>query len=107
MSVATAPAPPPPPPPPPPSIPDVAEPVPGRRDAAAVAAPPDFSMVLGGPLYQLFLRMRIVRQPLDLLTRRVVVISLLAWLPLLVLSVTGGRAWGGAQVPFLYDIAAH
>jgi hypothetical protein len=64
-------------------------------------------MVLGGPLYQLFLRLRIVRQPLDLLTRRVVVISLLAWLPLLVLSLVIGRAWGGAKVPFLYDIAAH
>jgi hypothetical protein len=64
-------------------------------------------MVLGGPLYQLFLRMRIVRQPLDLLGRRVVVISMLAWLPLLVLSLVIGRAWGGAKVPFLYDIAAH
>ena len=67
----------------------------------------DFSMVLGGPLYQLLLRMRVVRAPLELLTRRIVTISLLAWLPLLLLSIVIGRAWGGVKVPFLYDIDAH
>jgi hypothetical protein len=97
MSLATA-------PPPPPITPPTADPVAGHH---AYKSPPDFSMVLGGPLYQLFLRLRMVRQPLDLLTRRVVVISLLAWLPLLVLSLIIGRAWGGAKVPFLMDIAAH
>jgi len=36
------------------------------------------------------------------------VISLLTWLPLLVLSILDGKAWGGAvSVPFLYDIDAH
>ena len=43
-------------------------------------------MVLGGPLYQLFLRLRVVRPPLDLLGRRIIVISMLAWLPLLILA---------------------
>src|SRR5262245_11741643 len=80
--------------------------------AAAIAwargvPPPDFSMVLGGPLYQLCRRMHILRDPLELLGRRVVVISMLAWLPLLVLSLTGGRAIGGVKVPFLHDIAVH
>ena len=90
-----------------------AEPLGDPRDPATSAAsagavlPHDFSMVLGGPLYQLFLRMRIVRQPLDLLARRIVVITMLAWLPLLVLSVAIGRAWGNAKIPFLLDIAAH
>ncbi len=64
-------------------------------------------MVLGGPLYQLMLRLRMVREPLDLLTRRVVTISLLTWLPLLILAIIVGRAWGGVKVPFLYDIATH
>ena len=40
--------------------------------ARADGAAPEFSMVLGGPLYQLFRRLRIVREPLDLLTRRIV-----------------------------------
>jgi len=59
----------------------------------------DFSMVLGGPLYQLLLRLRVVREPLDLLTRRIIVIALVAWVPLLFLSVAGGRAWSGVKVP--------
>jgi hypothetical protein len=33
---------------------------------------PDFSLVLGGPLYQLYLRTRMMRPPLDLLRRRIV-----------------------------------
>jgi hypothetical protein len=69
--------------------------------------PPDFSIILGGPLYQFFRRLHIVREPLDLLTRRIVSISLLAWLPLLVFAFVVGRAVGGVKVPFLYDIAAH
>lgn len=67
---------------------------------------PDFSLVLGGPLYQLFLRGRLLRPPLDLLKRRVVIISLLAWLPLLVISALEGRALGGVRIPFLKDLDA-
>jgi hypothetical protein len=75
----------------------------GGADVAA----PEFSMVLGGPLYQLLRRLHVVREPLDLLTRRIICISLLVWLPLLVLTLVSGRAWGGVKVPFLFDIAAH
>ena len=40
--------------------------------------------------------------------RRVLVIPLLAWLPLLVLSALGGQALGGsATVPFLLDVEVH
>jgi len=76
-------------------------------DPAAAAADSDFSMVLGGPLYQLFLRAHLARAPLDLLPRRIIVISLLGWLPLLIFALATGRAWGGAKVPFLLDIATH
>jgi hypothetical protein len=69
---------------------------------------PDFSLVAGGPLYQLYLRTRMARPPLDLLHRRMVIIPLIAWLPLLVLSVVEGRAAGGAlTIPFLHDIEVH
>jgi hypothetical protein len=65
---------------------------------------PDFSLVLGGPLFQLLVRSRLSTPAFDLVKRRVIVISLFAWLPLLVLSVIGGTAWGGVGLPFLRDI---
>jgi hypothetical protein len=70
--------------------------------------PPDFSLVLGGPLFQMWRRTHLSGDALELLHRRILVISVVAWLPLLVLSVIGGHALGGAiKVPFLYDIEAH
>jgi len=66
--------------------------------------PPDFSLVLGGPLFQLLVRSRLTTPALDLVKRRIVVISLFAWLPLLLLSLIDGKAWGGSGLPFLYDI---
>ena len=70
--------------------------------------PPDFSLVLGGPLYQLWRRTRLAGDTLDLLRRRIVVLALLAWVPLLLLSVVEGHAWGGeCTLPFLYDIDIH
>ncbi len=68
----------------------------------------DFSLVLGGPLYQLFRRTRIAGDTMQLLHRRLAVLTLLAWLPLLLLSVAEGHAWGtSVKVPFLYDIEMH
>lgn len=70
--------------------------------------PTQFSLVLGGPIYQLLLRAGILRPPLDRVKRRMIVIALIAWLPLLVLSLVQGYAIGGGiQVPFLYDIEVH
>ncbi len=70
--------------------------------------PPDFSLVLGGPLYQLWRRTHLSGDALELLRRRVVVFALLAWLPLLVLAVVQGHAWGGSvKLPFLSDIEMH
>ena len=69
---------------------------------------PDFSLVLGGPLYQLWRRTRLAGDALQLLRRRIVVMALLAWLPLLLLSVAEGHAWGGSlKLPFLLDIEMH
>lgn len=73
--------------------------------------PHDFSLVLGGPLYQLWRRTRMSGGALQLLSRRVWAFVLLAWVPLLLLSVAEGHAWraGGADttLPFLYDIETH
>jgi hypothetical protein len=68
----------------------------------------DFSLVLGGPLFQLLRRAHLTGDALELLQRRVLVISMLAWLPLLVLSILEGQALrGSAAVPFLLDLEVH
>jgi hypothetical protein len=73
-----------------------------------VQLPTDFSLVLGGPLYQLFRRAHLAGDALDLLRRRVLVISLLAWLPLAVLAALEGRLLPGTTVvPFLLDVEVH
>ena len=70
--------------------------------------PRDFSLALGGPLYQLWRRGRLTGDALEMMHRRVIVLSLLAWLPLLLLSVAQGTAWGGrVAVPFLQDVEMH
>ena len=70
--------------------------------------PLDFSLVLGGPLYQLLRRTHLTDDALTLVRRRVVAISLLAWLPLAILSALEGEFRdGSAAVPFLMDIDLH
>jgi hypothetical protein len=76
------------------------------RHHAEAAESDEFSLVLGGPLYQLFLRARLARPSLELVHRRVVAITALTWLPLLILSVLEGRAFGGARISFVADLDA-
>jgi hypothetical protein len=64
-------------------------------DAARFDNTADLSLVLGGLLYQLFLRLRMAKPPLDLLTRRMLIMPLLTWLPLLLMSALGGQVVGG------------
>ena len=67
----------------------------------------DFSLVLGGPLYQMYLRSRLLKPPAELAGRRVVVFVALTWLPLVALALASGTAWSGVQVPFLLDVDVH
>jgi hypothetical protein len=70
--------------------------------------PQDFSLVLGGPLFQLLRRAHLSGNALELMRQRILVISLLAWLPLLALSALEGQALGGrAAIPFLLDVDVH
>ncbi|MBL8008676.1 MAG: hypothetical protein JNJ56_14235 [Ignavibacteria bacterium] len=65
----------------------------------------DFSLVLGGPLFQLFRKAHLSGTDLELLKRRVVFIVLFTWLPLLVLSALNGKVVGSdVPVPFLFDL---
>jgi hypothetical protein len=69
--------------------------------------PRDFSLVLGGPLFQLLRRVRLADDALMMVRERVIVIALLAWLPLLILSAMEGQLLGGVAVPFLLDAEVH
>ena len=86
---------------------------PGRSPSAGAGDgllpdPQDFSLVLGGPLYQLLRRAHLSDDALMLQRRRIIVIALIAWLPLLALSALGGQLLGGgAAVPFLMDVDVH
>ena len=62
----------------------------------------DFSVVLGGPLYQLMRRTRLSDDTLALVHRRILATLIITWVPLLVLSLVEGTAWWGkVTVPFL------
>jgi len=70
--------------------------------------PAGFSLVQGGPLFQLLRRTHLSGDALTLLRRRVLVIAAFTWLPLLALSAAGGQLLGGgAAVPFLMDVDVH
>lgn len=68
----------------------------------------NFSLVLGGPLFQLLRRTHMADDALDLARQRVIVISLVAWLPLLALAALDGHLLGSqVTVPFLMDLEVH
>ena len=79
-----------------------------EMSAPLAGDPAGFSLVLGGPLYQLLRRSHLSDDALTLVHRRVLAGVLLTWLPLLVLSIVEGRAWrGSADVPFLLNFEVH
>src|SRR5215470_1588149 len=74
-------------------------------DASLPLAKQDFSLVLGGPLYQLFRRAHLCGPALEQLWRRLWFITVVAWVPLLVLSLVEGHAMGPpSPLPFFRDI---
>src|SRR6266699_17495 len=68
---------------------------------------PDFSLVLGGPLFQIFRQAHLSGSALELLRRRVLSISRFAWLPLAVLSAIEGHLLGSQNLTFLRDVELH
>src|SRR5437764_14794496 len=85
--------------------------MPSSPGAVAVSAEKnqseEFSLVLGGPLYQLLRRSRLNQPSFGNLGWRIAVITGLAWLPLAPLTILGGRFAGAVPVPFLYDFEVH
>jgi hypothetical protein len=70
--------------------------------------PLDFSLVQGGPLFQLFCRLHLSDDALMLARQRIIIITLITWLPLLLLAALQGQLLGGGvTAPFLLDVDIH
>lgn len=67
----------------------------------------EFSLGIGGPLYQVYLSTHLVRRPLGFFKRRIAIICLLAWVPLLIFSAWQGDLLHGVGIPFLYAVDIH
>jgi hypothetical protein len=67
----------------------------------------DFSLVLGGPVFQLFRKSHLAGDGLELVHRRLLVITLVAWLPLLLLSAFGPSTGNLGRLSFFHDIEVH
>src|SRR4051794_27582366 len=62
----------------------------------------NFSLVLGGPLFQLLRRAHLSDGALMMLRQRIIFLSLFAWLPLLALSALEGHLFSNSvAVPFV------
>jgi len=73
----------------------------------SIEEPNDFSLVLGGPLFQLFKRSHLTGDSLDLLYRRLLIITMVAWLPLLLLVTLGSSAGNAGRLSFRHDVEVH
>jgi hypothetical protein len=68
----------------------------------------DFSLVHGGPVFQLFVRSHLTDDAMGLTRQRIIVISMFCWLPPMLLSALEGNLLGGfAAVPFLTDVEVY
>jgi len=85
-------------------------PLPPTEDGSAVtdSLTRNFSLVVAGPLYTFLQKMGIVRRVLPNLQRRILFLAGAAWIPLLLLTLKDGLAFGHrVAVPFLYDFSMY
>jgi hypothetical protein len=73
----------------------------------AIPAFRNFSLVLGGPLYQLLRKAHLDDDVVSHVARRILVICGIVWLPLFVLSAITGRLTDSVRIPFLHDVESH
>jgi hypothetical protein len=67
----------------------------------------DFSLVLGGPLFQLLRKTHLQGDALELVHWRMLASILITWFPLLILSALPTGIGGTAQISFFHDIEVH
>ena len=79
-----------------------------KNSLRSLPVPRDFSLVLGGPLFQLLRRAHLSDDTMRLVRQRIIIGSLVVWLPLLVLSTLEGQVLrGSTTVPFMLDLEVH
>jgi hypothetical protein len=64
----------------------------------------DFSLVLGGPTFRLFRKAHLTGDHLELLQRRLIAITSIAWVPLLLFSGLSSHVARGGGLSFLDDV---
>ena len=74
------------------------------REPNFVQEPLDFSLVLGGPIFQFFRKSRLAGDGLELLYRRLLIIAGIAWLPLMRLTTFGSSAGSVGRLSFFHDV---
>jgi hypothetical protein len=67
----------------------------------------DFSLVLGGPLFQLLRKARLQGGALELVHWRILASIVITWLPLLLLSALAIGTGGSSHISFFRDIEVH
>jgi len=67
----------------------------------------DFSLVLGGPTFQFFRRSHLSGDSFELLHRRILFLTSLAWLPLCLLAILGESSGGAGRLSFFRDVEVH
>ena len=79
-----------------------------RDDNAAYSDHRNFSIVAGGPLFQILRAIHLADDSSPMTYGRILTFVLVTWLPLLVLSVFEGHARAGSvAMPFLRDVEVH
>jgi hypothetical protein len=85
-----------------------APPAADQADRTTDPAIRNFSIVVGGPVYDFLVRAGLFRFGLPNLARRIVALIALTWLPLLLLSLKDGLALGHqVEIPLLYDFSMY
>jgi len=75
---------------------------------AAPEASPEFALMLGGPLFQLFRRSHLSGNALELVRARMLIIVAITWLPLMAGALADGHVLNAQGfVPFLRDVDAN
>jgi hypothetical protein len=77
-----------------------------REGAGSVSSSQPLQLFEGGPLWQLLVRTRLV-VPRAMLLRRISVLIALTWLPLVLLALVDGTAFGRVDLPLSRDLVVH
>ena len=64
----------------------------------------NFSLMLGGPIFHMYVRSHLSGTDLELAARRIVAITAFVWVPLLLLAVAGHAAGGLGPISFFRDV---